>query len=136
MPDYVKPLPAIDPDTKPFWDGCKAHELRIPRCRSCHRLYFPPQGICSHCLSNDIEWTRASGRGEIYTLTVVHQNKSPGFKDEVPYVVAYVELAEGVQMMSNITGPEATKAKIGDAVEVLFEDATPTVTLPKFRLRK
>ena len=134
MSDYVKPLPSMGPDTKPFWEGCKAHELRLPRCRSCRRYYYPPQGICPHCLSSDIEWTKMSGKGQVYALTIVHQNKSPGFKDETPYVLAYVELDEGMLMFSNVTATDPHEVKIGMAVKVVFEDVTPDVTIPKFRL--
>ena len=134
MADYVKPLPTVNADTKPFWDGCKAHELRLPRCAECDDLFYPPQGVCPRCLSNELEWVKVSGKGAVYSLSVVHQNRSPGFRDEGPYVLAYVTLDEGVLMLSNVIGvADPYDVKIGMPVEVVFEDATDEITIPRFR---
>ena len=132
---YSKPVPSVDSDTKPFWDGTKAHELRLPSCKACNELFFPPQALCPHCLSGDLNWVKASGKGEIYSMTIIHQNGSPGFRDELPYVLAYITLEEGVQMMSNVIGSEPYDVKVGMPVEVVFDDITEEMTLPKFKLR-
>ncbi len=134
MAEYVKPLPTPNPDTKPYWNGCKNHELLIPRCLDCGDLFFPPQATCPACYSADLEWTKASGKGTVYSLSVVHQNKSPGFRDEGPYVLAYVTLDEGVQMLSNVIGSDPYHVKIGMPVEVTFEDATNEISIPKFKV--
>jgi uncharacterized OB-fold protein len=76
---------------------------------------------------------RASGKGSVYTFTVTHQNQAPGFRGEVPYVLAVVELAEGVRMMTNVVGCAPEDVRIGMPVEVVFEDVTPEVALPRFR---
>ena len=76
---------------------------------------------------------RASGRGTVYSFTVTNQNQAPGFRDEVPYVLAIVELAEGPRIMTNIVGCAPADVRIGAAVEVVFDDVTPEVTLAKFR---
>lgn len=73
------------------------------------------------------------GRGTIYTFTVTHQNQAPGFRDALPYVLAYVELAEGVRLLTNIVDCAPEAVRIGMPVEVVFEDVTPAVTLVKFR---
>ena len=137
MADYVKPLPTVSAETKAYWDGCKARELRIPKCSQCKELFFPPQGVCPHCLSSDVGYQKATGTGKIYSMSIVYQNRSPGFKDEVPYIIAYIELDEGIQVFSNVVGAKDPMAvKVGDRVQVIFEDATPEVTLPKFTVAK
>lgn len=132
MADYLKPVPTADVETKPYWDACKRHELVLPWCASCKYYFFPPQAICPHCLKADIEWRKASGKGVVYSMSVVHQNKSPGFREQGPYVLAYVRLDEGVQMLTNVLAADPYSVKVGTPVAVTFEDATPEVSIPKF----
>ena len=82
-----------------------------------------------------VEWVRCSGKGTVYTFTVTYQNQGAGFRDELPYVLAYVELEEGVRMLTNVVGCKPEDVCIGMPVEVVFEDVTPEATLPKFRPR-
>jgi uncharacterized OB-fold protein len=133
QPKYAKPLPRIDEETKGFWEACQRHELYVQKCGACATLRYYPRAVCPSCLSDRIEWVRCSGRGTVYTFTVTHQNQAPGFRDTLPYVLAYVELDEGVRMLTNIVGCAPDDVRIGMAVEVVFEDVTPTVTLPKFK---
>ncbi len=133
--EYLKPLPTPNQETKPFWDACRKHELRVQRCKACKNTFFPPRNSCPHCLSQDFEWIKCSGKGKVYSFSVVHQNRSPGFKNEGPYVIAYITLDEGVQMLSNVIGCEPYSVKVEMPVEVVFEDATPDVSLPKFKPR-
>ncbi len=130
---YAKPLPRIDEESKGFWEAVQRHELYIQRCGACGTARYYPRALCPHCLSSDTQWLLSSGRGTVYTYTVTQQNQAPGFRDSLPYVLAYVELDEGVRMLTNIVdcGPEAVK--IGMAVEAVFEDVTPEATLPKFK---
>jgi len=132
-PKYAKPLPRIDQETKGFWEACQRHELYLQRCGACGQLRYYPRALCPNCLSDRIEWVRASGKGTVYTFTVTYQNQAPGFRDALPYVLAYVELAEGVRVLTNIVGCAPDQVRIGMPVEVEFEDATPSVTLPKFK---
>jgi uncharacterized OB-fold protein len=136
MAEYVKPVPTIDGDTEKFWEGCKAHELRLPRCKACNHLFYPPQAMCPRCLSGDLDYTKVSGKGKVYSFTVVHQNGSRGFKEETPYVMAYITLEEGVQMLTNIIGSDPATVKVDLPVEVTFEDITEEISLPKFKLAK
>ena len=133
QPKYAKPLPRIDEETKGFWEACQRHELYVQKCGACATLRYYPRAVCPSCLSDRIEWVRCSGRGTVYTFTVTHQNQAPGFRDTLPYVLAYVELDEGVRMLTNIVGCAPDDVRIGMAVEVVFEDVTPAVTLPKFK---
>jgi uncharacterized OB-fold protein len=132
-PKYAKPLPRIDEESKGFWEACQRHELYLQRCGDCGALRHYPRALCPSCLSERIEWLRASGKGTVYTFTVTHQNQSAGFRDALPYVLAYVELAEGPRMLTNIVGCAPDDVRIGMPVEVVFEDVTPSVTLPKFK---
>lgn len=134
MADYQKPLPHAGLESLLFWEYTRNHELRVQQCQSCGKLRFYPRSICPNCLSYDTEWVHVRGRGKIYSFTVSYRYPSHGFKAEVPYVIALIDLDEGVRMMSNIVGCRPEDVKIGLPVEVVFDDVTPEVTLPKFRL--
>jgi len=131
--EYAKPLPEITPAMRPFWDAAHRHELVVQRCESCGTHRFPARDICSRCLSRAAEWVRVSGRGSVFSWAVMHQVYHPGFASEVPYAVVVIALDEGARLVSNLIGcpPEEIRADL--PVEVVFEDVTPEVTLPKFR---
>jgi uncharacterized OB-fold protein len=130
---YKKPLPRIDEESRGYWEALQRHELYFQRCRDCGAKRFYPRAVCPVCLSSSTEWVRASGRGTVYTFTVTFQNQAPGFREELPYVLAVVELAEGIRMITNIVGGAPSEMRIGMPVEVVFDDVTPEVTLAKFR---
>lgn len=130
---YKKPLPRVDEESKGFWEACRRHELRVQRCRSCHTYRHYPRAVCPKCLSSDVEWVLSSGRGTVYTFTSTYQNQAPGFREELPYVLAYVTLEEGVLMLTNIVGCPVDEVKIGMAVEVVFEDANDEIAIPRFK---
>jgi uncharacterized OB-fold protein len=129
---YNKPIPAITPEMKPFFDAAKRHQLVVQRCRQCGTHRFPVREICSTCLSRDADWVQVSGEGEIFSYNVMHQVYHPGFADAVPYAVVVVKLREGAKMNSNLVGVQPSDIKIGMPVKVTFEDITDEVTLPKF----
>ena len=131
---YRKPLPRIDEESRGFWEALARHELYFQRCRDCGTKRFYPRALCTSCLSSATEWVRASGRGTVYSFTVTHQNQAPGFREELPYVLAVVELAEGIRMMTNVIGCAPDAVRVGMTVEIVFEDVTAEITLPKFRL--
>lgn len=131
--DYKKPLPHVDEESRWFWEACARHELYVQRCEACGTLRVPPRGICPQCLSSQTEYVRASGRGTVYTFTVTYQNQSAGFRDELPYVMAYVELEEGLRILTNIVGTPPDEVTIGMPVEVVFEDIDEGLALPKFQ---
>ena len=130
---YAKPLPHIDEEMRPWWEAAQRHELYIQKCRDCGDLRFHPRALCTNCMSSGTEWIKCSGRGKIYTFTVTYQNGSPGFRDSLPYVLAWVELEEGVKMLTNIVECPPAQVKIDQRVEAVFDDVTPDVTLVKFR---
>src|SRR5262245_23315517 len=113
MSEYTKPIPAITPELKPFFDAAKRHELVVQRCTQCGVQRFPPREICSSCLSNQAEWVRVSGVGEVFSYTIMHQVYHPGFATEVPYAVVVVKLAEGPKITSSLVGVAPHAIRIG-----------------------
>lgn len=132
--EYVKPLPEITPDGEPFWKGTKRHELLMPRCDDCGRMFFYPRSRCVYCFSTNIRWEKVSGKGSIFSYTIVHRTPFEGF--DVPYVLAVIKLDEGPMLLSNLIDCELEKIAIGDSVEVVFEDVTEEITLAKFKISK
>ena len=128
-----KPLPRVDEESRGWFEGLARHELWLQRCGSCGTLRFYPRAVCPVCLSSAVRWERSSGHGTVYTFTVTHQNQAPGFREELPYVLAVVELAEGVRLLTNVVACPPESVRIGMPVEVVFEDMTAEITLPKFR---
>ena len=128
-----KPIPSPTHETRPYWEGCKAHELRIQRCGECGNYQFPPRLYCTKCFGERIEWIKASGRAKVLSFTIVRRPVSPAFANDVPYVVALVTLDEGPTLMTNIIGCQPEQAAIGMPVVVTFEDWTEEVSIPKFR---
>ncbi|HLQ32612.1 MAG TPA: Zn-ribbon domain-containing OB-fold protein [Chloroflexota bacterium] len=136
MTPDIKPAPVPDLDTQPFWDACKDHELRAQRCNACGRFRWPPRTFCPACYSWEYEWARLSGRGTVYSFSVVHHVVAPAFKEDAPYVVALVTLegtGDHVQLLSNIIECPWEKVQVGMPVRVVFDDTTSGVSLPKFR---
>lgn len=129
-----KPLPRITPDNRPFWQGCRERRLMLPFCRACGKAHLPPGPVCPFCFADAIEWREASGRGTLSTFTIVHKDWFRAFRDEIPYNVAQVELDEGPRLTANVVGSPNQALAVGRQVEVVFEDVTPEVTLPRFRL--
>ncbi len=133
MKQYDKPLPYVHQETKPFWDGTKKHELLIQRCVDCGTFQFYPRSKCIHCMSDNTEWVRASGKAKVYSFTIAYRPARPAFVNDVPYNIAIIELEEGVRMTSNIVECKNEDIKVDMPVEVMFEDVTPEITLPKFK---
>lgn len=134
MEHYEKPLPAIDNDTRYFWEQCKKEKLVIQQCETCNKYIFYPRSICPHCMSDQVKWVESTGKGTIYSYTVARRPGGPGFKDDVPYVIALIELNEGVRMMSTIIDCAISDLACDLPVEVVFDEVTEDVTLPKFKL--
>lgn len=135
MTEYKKPLPAITDINRPFWEATKRHELVAQRCPSCHHLWLPPTGVCPRCLSPNYKWVRLSGRGKVWSWVVFHQAFFKSFLDDIPYNVAYVELEEGPMLTTNLVDVRNEDIRVGMPVEVVFQDVTEEVTLPRFRPR-
>ncbi len=137
MPDKrPKPLPAVDDLTQPFWDAAKQRQLVVQRCTDCRYFNHPPRLACDTCQSQQLYFEQMSGRGTIYSFTVMHQPNIAGFEDEIPYLNILVELEEQPKlfMVSNLPMAEQDKVQIGKQVEVFFEEVADDITLPRFRV--
>jgi uncharacterized OB-fold protein len=133
--EYKKPVPVPSPESLPFWQSCKRHAMEVQRCKQCGQYRWPPSTVCAGCLSMDLEWTPVSGRGKVHTFVIFHQRYNPAFADDIPYTVGIVELEEGPRILTNIVGCATTDVRCDMPVEVVYEDITPEIALPKFRPR-
>ena len=132
---YEKFLPTPSTLTTPFWEYCKKHELRMQFCSTCGEWIWYPKAWCPTCASRNLEWKLVSGRGTVYSFTVIRQviDNSPAFQSDLPFVIALIELEEGPRIYSNLKqAPEDTS--IGQKVQVYFDDVTGSFTLPKFKV--
>ena len=128
----LKHFPRPTPETEAYWDGCRKHELLLQRCVACSEFQFYPRIVCTNCSSDKLEWVKVSGQGKILTFTIVRRPVSEAYAEDVPYVVALIKLDEGPTMMSNVVQCDPEALKIGDPVQVMFEDWSKDISIPKF----
>lgn len=117
--------PARTPENAPYWDACNERRLLLKRCRACGEVHFHPRAHCPFCFSAETEWVEASGKGSIYSFTVMR-------RAAVPYVLAYVELEEGVSMMTHIVDADPDVLEIGRPVGLDFRAAEGGQLVPVF----
>ncbi len=130
--------PIVVEETRGYWKATLNEELRVQTCNACGHRQMPWGPCCTNCLSQDLASETSSGRGRVFSFTVVRQAIHPTFSAQVPYVIADIELDEGPIMTSNVTDVPGEEVFIGMPVEVWFdnemEDAFHTkLRLPKFR---
>lgn len=128
-----KPVPVVNTWARPFWDAAKEQRLIIQQCAACGEHVFYPRIACPFCAADRLEWVEASGKGQVYSFTVVENNAPSAFIADMPYVVAVIRLEEGVQMLSNVVGCDPYAVECDMPVEVCFERLDDDFTLPKFR---
>jgi uncharacterized OB-fold protein len=135
FPDGMPP-PLADATTLPFWRAAAEHRLVVQRCTGCGHTRLPPAPICPECRSADADWKELSGRGEVYTYTVVHRPIAAG--QPLPFVIAVVALegAGGVRMISNLVEVEPGGVAVGLPVELVWEDMSAELAIPRFRPRR
>ena len=121
---YPDPQPA--PETEAFWNAAKEGRFLVKTCRACGRAHWYPRSICPFCSSTDTAWIEGSGRGTIYSYSVMRRAKPP-------YAMAYVTLAEGPTMMTNIVDCDFDRIRVGDPVRVAFVQTENGFKLPMFR---
>jgi uncharacterized OB-fold protein len=127
------PSPPTTPWSAPYWEAARQGRLIIQRCHACEQYVFYPRRVCPFCFEDALDWVEATGRGEVYTYSVVENNAPSAFVDKMPYVIAVVILDEGVRLMSNIVECDPGRVHCGMAVEVTFAPVSGDVTLPVFR---
>ena len=132
-PLHTKLLPIPNDDTRPFWEGCRNHRLTFQKCSSCGHVRWPVSIICPVCLSSETEWTPSAGKGKVYSFVVFHSAFHPAFQAAIPYVTAIIELAEGPHFLSNIVGCSPSDVFCDMPVEVVWDDASDEISLPRFR---
>jgi uncharacterized OB-fold protein len=132
MTEYLKPMPVPSVESKAYWEGLRSHRLLMPECGHCRHRWFPPSRLCPRCRSDGVGWSEVSGRGKVFSYVVFHRVYDSSFADDVPYVVALVELDEGPRLVSNIIGCAVDKVECEMPVRVQFEDIGGDMTLPKF----
>ena len=130
---YKRPLPRRRGMAGEFYDYCKKHELRFQRCTNCSTWRHVPRDMCAKCGSFALEWAKSSGKGKLFSWTTAVQPMLPQFADLVPYSPVVIEMDEGVRLVTWLTDVPPEELRLGLPVEVVFDDVTPEVTLPKFR---
>jgi len=131
MSEYIKPLPKPSPTSRPYWEAARRHELQLQHCGACGGYIYYPRPRCPNCMSDNLTWERVTGRGKLYSYTIVRRASTRSFADG-PYVLAIVELDEGPRMTTNLITP-LEQLKIGMPVTVYFDDVTSEHTLVKFK---
>ena len=136
MAEYPYPLPLPDQESEGFWEGAKQHELRVQRCSSCQAFRHPPRRHCPSCHSEESEWVRTNGRGRIYGWVEIFQSVLPAWAEDVPYNVVEVELddAPGVVVTGNVADVGEDGVTVGMPVEVIFDDVSEEISIPRWRL--
>jgi len=119
------PAPLVSPETKDYWDAAGEGRLLVRKCTACGEAHHYPRTICPFCFSDKTAWITASGKGTLYSYSVMR--RAP-----VPYVMAYVTLAEGPTMMTNIVDCDFDKLRIGQDVKVVFKATEGGPSLPMF----
>ena len=135
MAEPRRPLPNLkEHDTRAFWQATKDGQLRYQRCDACGTVVFYPRSHCTGCLEGTLTWHTASGRGTVYSFSVVRKAEHPYFRGQVPYAVAWIDLDEGPRILSNIVGIDdpATDIEIGQRVVVEWE-IHDDLAIPLFR---
>ncbi len=132
--DYQYLLPDPDPETEPFWEAAKNHELQFQQCTNCQTFRHPPRKPCGNCGSEKFAWVKVSGEGTLYTHIEVIQPVLPQWRESTPYNIVQVSIddAPGVIIMGNVVEMDGTTLKVGMKVKVTFDNVTDEVTIPRW----
>jgi uncharacterized OB-fold protein len=121
-------------EATPYWDAAREHRLVLPTCDDCGKPHFYPRPLCPFCGSTSLTWKEASGKGTVYSFTIVHRPPNASFAAEVPYVVAMVALEEGPHLLSRIVNRAPADVRIGMPVRGSFLDRPDGRSLPVFEI--
>ena len=130
----TKPVPVPDAITAPFWEAANRGVLAIQHCGDCDTSIHPPAALCPDCQSPALAFREVSGRGRVYTHTIVRDNVTQGFARDEPYVIGIIELAEQERLLlvANVVGVALEDVRVGMPVRVTFERLTESIALPQF----
>lgn len=134
MVAYSKPLPTIDAESAPFWSAARDGRLSLPRCKGCGRYHYYPRAICPYCHSLDLQWSDLGGKGTVYSFTIHRRPAGAEFNDDVPYVVALIDLDEKVRILAGVVGTPVDQVAIGQRVKVTFRPVNDQMALPMFEI--
>jgi uncharacterized OB-fold protein len=127
------PTPIIDDDSREYWESAHRHELRFQRCDDCATPRFPPRAFCPNCLSTNATWTEASGRGQLFSWVIAHHPVHPALVDKVPYVIALVELEEGIRMVTNLIDCPIESVSVDMPLVLDWQDVSNELSIPQFK---
>ncbi|RJG18996.1 bifunctional OB-fold nucleic acid binding domain-containing protein/MaoC family dehydratase [Massilia cavernae] len=130
--DWNKPLPQPTTISQPFWDGLKAHQVRLQQCADCNHWIFFPRAHCPRCASASLAWHEVSGAATLYTYTVARIPTLPEFADEMPQILAVVEFDQGPHMNTTLVGIDEAALKVGMRLRPVFDDRPGSVTLLRY----
>jgi len=128
-PGYAGLTPLITEESRPYWDGLKEERLMLQRCGSCGRIRHYPRPMCDACYSMRIEWIQARGTGTIYSWATTHKAFHPGFRQDVPYILATVDLTEGVRIQARMRPSASNRLRCGLSIRMGFEQVSDDLTL-------
>ncbi|MFP6779340.1 MAG: OB-fold domain-containing protein [Alphaproteobacteria bacterium] len=134
--EFKKPRPAIDPDSKIYWESAENNKLMVQYSLDTKEYFLYSKQLTNSSDSKNIIWKEVSGKGKVYSFTAVHVPAGPAFKEDTPYIVASIELDEGARIISNILTDNIDAISIGDKVSVIFEKQDDGFIIPKFKLEK
>jgi uncharacterized protein len=117
--------PQPNPETQAFWDAAAAGKLMIGKCTACGQVHYSPRAVCPSCFSDKTELQQATGKGTVYTSSVMR-------RASIPDAIAYVTLEEGVSMMTNIVDCDLDQIRIGQAVRLVFKPSDGGPPVPMF----
>jgi len=126
----------VNPETKPFWDATAEGRIDLPICDDCGYVIWYPRGVCPECQSTALTWTAMSGRGTVYSYTIIRGGVGSRWREHIPFVVAYVELDEGPRLLTNVVEIEPDAVEVGLAVEAVFDTAGDGSAVVRFAPRK
>ena len=132
MKTWTRALPNVSPETKPFWDACRENKFVIQHCDECGKFQTYYRAFCCHCWGSSMTDVTATGEGTVWGTTVTYRNSTPGWEDAIPYVMAIIELSEGVKVVTNIINCDPESVEVGMPVKVTFVPVTDDITLPYF----
>ena len=129
-----RPKPTVTADNSRFWESARCHALELQRCSECGQFRFYPSPLCHFCGSGEYVWTPVSGKGSIYTYTILYRAGGDTYQDDVPIAIGLIELEEGAVLMSNIIDCQPEEIAVGRPVTVDYGAIDDEITLPLFRL--
>ncbi len=130
---HTKPIPMPDADSENLWKGLKDGILLLQHCEDCGHIQYYHQAICRECLGENLVEKQASGRGSVYSYSVVYRAPGPAFKSETPYAVVLIELEEGPRMISSMVDVDPELVDFDMKVEMVVEPINEEINLPRFR---